>query len=260
MATAQFLSLNASAPAAVTAAVDDAVRRLFSVDVLNGRWRISLPVVCCTGIRVDVTVWPEGGGDSFLVTDDGLASKEIENGFFSERSFQRIAKERCTRYGALFDGQTMLFMRVGSEQLHGAIIAMANLTKEVVDETVEHSLRVKHESGLEKLVSRLGSAFPTAQIDINAKIVGQSTAEHEFDALVRTDRGLLAFDLFSKDGNSVNAAYTKLSDIARLDHGPKPIGITKSTAAIGPKLTLITSVADVLEIDAPVKLYGSLAA
>ena len=78
--------------------------------------------------------------------------------------------------------------------------------------------------------------------------------------MVETEGQVLAFDYFSKAGNSVNSAYATLSDIARLEDGPKPIGVTNSFKAIGSKLMLISSVAKVIEAEADVKDYQRLAA
>lgn len=255
MGTSHLLSVNHPIDPVLAAAVRDMV----SIDMLNGRWRVGLPVVCCTGSRVDVTVFPEGGS-TYLVTDDGVAFNEIASGFFSERSFARVARDRSERAGAAFDGHSLLFIRVSADQLRGALMAMANLVKEVVDLTIEHSLRVRQETALEAMQDRLEAAFPKSEIEIDAKIFGESTALHTFDALVKTGGGLLLFEYFSKDGNSVNAAYTKMSDVARRKDAPKVVGVTRHLKEIGPKLTLLASVAKVIEVSSSVSAYERLAA
>jgi hypothetical protein len=65
---------------------------------------------------------------------------------------------------------------------------------------------------------------------------------------VKTAKGLIVFDTFSPQGNSVNSAYVKMADIGRSEAPPKGIAVTKRLSDVGPKLNLITSVAQVIEI------------
>lgn len=254
MGTPHTLSVNPVDPA-----LAEAIAGMVSIETLNGRWRVGLPVMCCTGSCVDVTVFPEGGS-TYLVTDDGAAFHEISSGFFSERSFVRVAKDRAERAGARFDGHSMLFMRVSADQLRGAILAMGSLVKDVVDSTIEHSIKTRSMSGLDAMHARLEQAFPAAKIEIAAKVSGDSTAVHTFDALVEVDSGLVLFEYFTKGGNSINAAYTKMSDVARLDDAPRVVGVTRHLKDIGPRLMLLSSVAKVIEVDSSLVAYERLAA
>lgn len=239
--------------------VDEAVARLVSSDVLNGRYRISMPVVTCTGSMVDVSVWPEPDG-GFMVSDDGSAYFEITSGAFSERIFGSVARARCAVYGALFDGGTMLFIRVAADRLRGAIIAMASLIKEVVDETITRSIKAKAERERDLLYDRLDTAFLKSNVERGVEVVGASTAGYTVDAVVKTDHGPIVFDLFTKDPISVAAAFTKLSDIYRLEDGPRLAAVTRDPSAVGPKLQLVSSVASVIRVDAAIETFRRLAA
>lgn len=240
--------------------MDELVRKLCTSEMLNSRYLLQMPVVTAFGSTVSVSVWPEGGGETFMVSDDGLAYHEITTAMGSERIFSRVAKAKSDRYGARFDGCSMLFIRVNKERLKGAVIAMASLTKEVIDETIEKSFAAKVSVDHERFIKKVASAFPCSKIHEHASIIGQSTTSYDIDALVEIEGRLLAFDYFSKGGNSVNSAYAKLSDIARLENGPKPIGVTNSVKEIGSKLMLISSVADIIEAEADVQDYRRLAA
>lgn len=226
--------------------LEGTIARLVQATEVNGRVVIQMPVTTQFGGGISVTLWPEGGG-TFMVSDDGMAYHEALTAAASERIFVRVARDACRRYGASFDGSSMLFIRVATDRLKGAIIAMASLVKEVVDETIERSYAAKSERDREDFVRRVENAFPRGAVKEHASVVGQSTTPHEFDAVVQTDRGTLAFDYFSKAAGSISAAYLKLSDIARLEDGPRPIGATPDPAALGTKLNLITSVARVIE-------------
>ena len=229
-------------------ALDEAVRSLVSSTFVQGRTRIHMPVVLATGSAAVVVVWPEGNGETFMVSDDGGALFEIMAGAFNETTFRAVAKERSDRYGAAFDGATMLYLRVSSGRLRGAIIAMANLVKEVVDETIERSVKQKANLIDLELWEKLGVAFSGFTIEKKAHLIGESTASYEFTAVVQLERATVAFDTFSAQGGSVNSVYVKMSDISRRETGPKGIAITRSIADVGPKLNLITSVARVAEI------------
>lgn len=244
--TASFLTENA--PNGRHPALDDAVRSLVTTSLILGRYRIDMPLLMPSGSMTTVTVWPEGQGETFMVTDDGAALFEIESGAFNERIFERVAKELCPKYGANFDKVAMFFLRVSADRLRGAIIAMANLMKEVVDETVQRSISQKAKQIDFELWDKLERTFSGIEVERRAHLMGESTADHEFSALLKTDRGPVVFDTFTAQGNSVNSVYVKMSDIGRSEHPPRGIAVTRRTAEIGPKLNLLTSVAQVVEI------------
>lgn len=240
--------------------IDSLVLELCSAETLNGRYVVQLPVQTAFGSLVSVSIWPEGGGDTFLVTDDGQAYQEIVNAAASEKIFAHVAAKACTRYGAEFDGYSMLMLRVGKAQLKGAVIAMGSLTKEVIDQTIEKSFAHAVDQAHERFMRRANEAFAQYKRTERARVIGESTAEYQVDLLVETDHGALVFDYFSKSGVSVNAAYVTLSDIARREDAPRPIGVTRRLGDVGPKLALLSSVAEVIEAGANVEAYARLAA
>lgn len=241
--------------------IETLVDELCSAEVLNGRYLIQMPVLTSIGSLVSVSIWPEGGdSSSFLVSDDGMALHEICTAMASERVFTRVAASKCRQAGAEFDGGSMLFMRVDRDRLKGAVVAMAALTRDVIDETIEKSFAEKVDKAREIFIGRASTAFLNFSRTENATIFGQSSMPYTVDLLIELDEKRLAFDFFSKSGNSVNAAYTKLSDIARSDDGPTPVGVTRRLSEIGPKLTLITSISRVIEAGADVSEYQRLAA
>ena len=230
-------------------ALDQAVREMVSSSFVQGRYRINMPVILASGSMASVTVWPEGGSDTFMVTDDGAALFELMSGAFSEKLFARVAKERCQRYGATFDGGAMLYLRVSAGQLKGAIITMANLMKEVVDETIQRSITQKASQIDFELWDKLERTFKGMQIQKRAHLIGESTAEHEFSAVLTTEKGLVAFDTFSSQGNSINSVYVKMADIGRNAEPPVTIAVTRRLEDLGPRLNLVSSVARVVQVD-----------
>ncbi len=231
-----------------SSALETAVSSLVSMSFSHGRFRVDMPVILPSGSSATVTIWPEGGGETFMVTDDGAALFEVTSGAFSEAIFGRIARERCARYGAMFDGATMLYLRVSADQLRGAIVTMANLMKEVVDETINRSLHQNMRQIDLELWEKLEHAFRGLKVERRVHLLGDSTASHEFSAVVTTSKGLLAFETFSAQGNSINSVFVKMADISRSDVPPKGFAVTRRVADIGPKLNLINSVAQVIEV------------
>lgn len=233
----------------VADAVSAAVARLVSSDALNGRYRIGLPIVLATGSCVDVSVWPEDAeGRSFMVSDAGTAFLEVAEVAFSSRTFNKVARERCEAYGATFDGDAMLFMRVSAERLRGSIVAMGSLIKEVVDQTIERALRAKHEPAMELLFDKLRAAYPGREVIHDATVYGASSASYTVDALVDDGQRGVAYEIFSKAPASVNAAFATFSDLSRSTEAPVPVGVTSDLNAIGPKLQLVSSVAKVVRL------------
>ena len=260
MATPTVIALSDDGAGGLREPLDRAVARMVSVDTLNGRWRVGMPVATLSGSLIDVSVWPEGDGDTFMVSDDGVAWREAQDAMASPRTFRSIARHAADKAGAVFDGHAMFFLRTDAARLQGAIIAMAGLTREVIDRTLEKAAHEKAQNDHDLLLARLGDAFPGRGLAEDATVLGRSGAEYKVDALVEIgDRGL-AFDHFTSAGASVNAAFVTLSDIARLEDGPMPIGVTPSLEAVGRKLTLISSVARVIPTSAPAENYALLAA
>ncbi|MDW3119385.1 MAG: hypothetical protein R8G60_17595 [Roseovarius pacificus] len=256
MATKDHIFINNAEP---DGSINDVVRTLCSSSFDNGRHRITLPTATAFGSLVNVSVYHEGG-ETFMVTDDGAAYHEITTAAANERTFSSVAKVHCARYGASFDGCSMIFMRVSGSRLRGALIAMGSLIKEVVDETIEKSFAAKVDHARERFVSHVASAFRDYERKEHAHIPGYSNTDHEIDFLVKLNGKSLAFDYFSGHGAAINSAYVKLSDIGRLEEGPAPIGVTPNPSKLGPKLTLISSVARVIAVDSDDKTYRRLAA
>lgn len=240
-------------------ALDEAVRSMVSSRFIQGRFQVEMPVVMPSGSCATVTIWPEGKGETFMITDDGAALFEVLSGGFNENLFARVARESCSRYGATFDGGSMFYLRVSSERLRGAIIAMANLMKEVVGETIQRSINQKARQIDFELWDKLERAFTGFKVEKRAQLLGESTARHEFSAVLHTERGMVAFDTFSSQGNSINSVYVKMADISRVDLPPKGIAVTSRIAGLGPKLNLVASVARVVEIDIQTEALQRLA-
>lgn len=236
-----------------------AVRDLVSCDLLNGRFRIGLPVVSVSGSRMDVSVWPNPDG-TFTVTDNAVALGELGGNPIAERIFNSIAAARAASYGIRVHRGAFAIERVSGDHLRGALVAVANLAKEVLDETNDRLVKTKRKALREDLFRRLDQAFPTASIDRDVTVHGSSTAAYDVAAVVKVDGEETIFDVFTRDPISIAAEFTKLSDLFRRDDSPRLVAVTREPEKVGPKLQLIASVAPIISVDVGLDQYRRLAA
>lgn len=240
-------------------AVAHSVRDLIGLDVLNGRYRVCVPLLMPSGSLLDVSIFPEPGG-TFMVSDSGAAWDEADNFGISHRAFARIAGAKAAETGAIFDGLALLMLRTSPDHLRMAIIEVANLARDVAIEAAESALRSRSASEHDLFAEAVKAAFPNAPVAFEVEFSGQSTATHRFDAMVDLGGRRALFDLFSKDPASVASTYLKLSDVYRADDAPGLVGVTRDPQAVGPKLELIASVARVVSLDAGPPVFVRAAA
>ena len=115
--------------------------------------------------------------------------------------------------------------------------------KDVVEETIHRAIHQKvRQVDLEPL-DKLRRAFADCPIERRAPVIFVSTAKPEFSAVLKTEAGLVAFDTFSTQGFSINSVHVKMADIGRRVAPPRGFVVTTRMGAIGPKLNLVTSLA-----------------
>jgi len=251
-AVIQSLSLSDSA--------DRAIASLVSARAVGSRVVITMPVASCTGSLVSVSLSERPSG-MFLISDDGCAFREVSDNLYSTKSFAAHAKKAATKYGATFDGYSMLFVEVDAARLKISIIAMATLAKEVIDATVAADSTEKADKQRDQMRERIGVAFKGANVIEDVGVSGYSTQEYQFDYLVEDARGRALFQYFNAKGVSINATFAKFSDVHQREDAPLIAGVTADLDAIGKRLILLRSVADSLICaSAPLTEYDLLAA
>lgn len=247
MAIADRLPVTSSAQG-LHALVQAVAADLVSAEMINGRVVIAMPVLTIGGTQVQVSVWMESA-DSLIVSDDGGAYHLIASACASETIFTRVAAREAQRHGAHFDGASMLFLRVAPDRLRGAIISMADLTRIVVNKTLEASFAERNNVAQEHFIARAEQAFGNWSVAVNATLIGFSNTEHQFDLVARRDNRLVAIDFFTASAQSISATFLKMSDLARLDDDVRRIAVTPDIATIGSKLALMHSVAHTRPVD-----------
>lgn len=243
----------------VNESIDAAVSRLVTCDYLNGRYRIGTPILTAAGSLVDVDVIPEPGG-TFTVSDGGVVKFEADATLHSMRALRTVARQKADEHQARYIDDGLYLLNIRPDRLKGAIISMANLTREIMDEVLLRSTKARRDLARDMLFERLDRAFGGDSVSHDAEIIGQSTAVYQVDAVVKRGDDLTVFNLFTRDPTSVSSAFMKLSDLHRLEWSPRLVAVTRDPDRVGPKLQLITSVASVVRLDAGVSTFARAAA
>jgi len=231
--------------------LEDAFRDLLSVERRGNKHVVDMPVVTYGGSRVQVCVEMAVDAKHAVVSDDGMAMHQTDAAAIPYAMFARVAREKAMQHGARFDGGSVFFFEVPIDRVRGAIIAMAELIREVVNTACERAAQDRGNTLRDALYSGLEDAFGASRVAHQYEVVGYSNADYRVDAMVESDSGPVVFDLFSRHPNSIAAIYTKFSDIRQLEAAPRLVAATRDVERVGPKLTLVSSVSRVIAATSP---------
>lgn len=239
---------------AIAAAIGDLVR----ARTTTSRTEIVLPVLYPNGSHVVVFIYPEG--DTFTVSDEGRAAAEAEMAGVHPRSFSAIASREAARVGATCDSRAFFFLRVSADRLVAAITILADLVRTSVALALD-KLAERPPSRLEeRLLEHLEHAFGGTNVQPHADVVGASNVAHRVHALVTFGSRSVVFDMFTAHHVSFNSAVSKFLDISHSDDAPTRVGVTKTRDKLGDRLSLIGSVAKVIELNSLDDVYRRAAA
>ena len=107
------------------------------------------------------------------------------------------------------------------------------------------------EGSIDRLVTRLTTLFPKAEVVREVEVRGASTHAWPVAAMVTTESGRAVFDVVKPSPVSVVFASAKFHDFARLEDAPARIAVVHRKAALGDLLTVVAQAARVVEDDAP---------
>jgi hypothetical protein len=238
--------------------IADAIGDLVRARSSATRTEIALPVLYPNGSHVVVTVYPDG--DAFTVTDEGGAAAEAEMAGVHLSTFSRIARHEAARVGAVCDSRAFFFLRVSVDRLTPAITILADLARGAVAAALE-KLAERSPTRLEaRLIDHLEHTFGGPNVHPRVEIAGASNVEHRVNALVTLGDRRVVFDMFTDHGNSFNAAVSKFLDISHREDAPARVGVTLNRERLGDRLSLIGSVAKVIDLDAMDEVYRRAAA
>lgn len=221
---------------------------LAKADMLDGRAYIRTPVLFPSGSTVVVVIEDEGGG-RYRLTD--LAQGHDEADLMGvAATYRRQASKVASLSGLALVDHAFVLPGIERNQLIAATMALANAPTRALERALARGAGRQKDAAVDKLLARLKSAFPRAEVKPGLEISGASTHAWDVDAVVTTDRGRAVFDLVSPSPISVAFAATKFHDIARLDPPPARIAVVRHKASFGDLLAVVAQAARVIEEDA----------
>lgn len=177
-------------------------------------WEESVRVVtqCLYPSNELVQVVVRGGTDTFVVSDEGNAFRELSAVGVeinkSDYSLRKLVDER----GLLLTDGVIASPRVNAEELGIAIAMVANASKEMAEWLFSHS-RIKRDRNFKSVLQQFLKARFNDHVKHEA-IVGASNKEHKFENLIVFPNGKrLIVDPVMHDANSINARLVANLDV-----------------------------------------------
>lgn len=236
--------------------IETAARSLVHIADSHQGKTITLPIFYPSGTAVSIEV--VNAGDHFVVTDDGLAYRELEL-VGAERLFKRNAEVVATQFGVTA-GRRSLYHVASIEQLVGSMADVGAASAQIVYRIFER-LAQRHDTAIaERLYGRLVDLFGENHVLADATISGASNHKWSVSALVHVDGKQIAFEAVSNHHSSVYSSATMFHDIALLEKKPTPIAVVENKSAMGEYIGILSQAANVIEADAPDSVLVKLAA
>ena len=236
--------------------VETVAGELVTVKHDAGRSFISTPLMYPNGTSVVVRI--EGAGGEYFVTDFGMGYEEAEM-MGAVNIYSRSGKFVAEAAGIGFDRHSFFALRVSRTQLAGAIVTVANCSKEAVSVAAYKLADRRSKDAASILYSRLVTVFPKRVVARNVPILGQSNTEWHVATIVRGDRYNAIFEPVSSHHVSVCAAATKFHDIAALEDAPSRVAVVKKKSEMKTYLAVLSQAASVIEQSASNDVYSEIA-
>ena len=210
--------------------VDEAVRSLVSTRHALAGSLVTMPVMYPSGASVVLEVAVHG--DRCFVSDMGTAFEEAEM-MGTSRYFKSEAARIAVGYGIRFDGRLMFVAEVPIDNVHGAMVVVANASGDAARAASNKQSERHEHDAKELLYERLVSVYQNRHVAKDAEAIGQSNHKWKISVLVRDRASTLMFEPVS--GYYITAVGTaaKFHDFAALECPPTRIAVIKSREDIG---------------------------
>jgi len=212
---------------------------LVDTSIKVGSAFISTPLLYPSGSHVVVRM--DGTGERWLVTDDGYGHLEAEMmGGLS--TFRRLARPLADRAGVGFDEGCFVVLEDERDALPGAVIAIANVSKQAVERTAFAVAERRIAISRDVFEQRLVAAFGTSSIAHNISIIGASGKEWDVDVGITCDSHVeRLFEFVTPRPASVAAAVMKFTDIRAIERAPRTAAVLSDRSHTEPPLVLLLS-------------------
>lgn len=236
--------------------VSNVVHSLVSARHESGGSFISMPVLYPSGSMVMVRIELHQEG-RFLVSDMGLGFQEADL-LGAGKIFTRSAATVAIRAGIHFDRQ-VFSLGVRQEQLVAAATVIAGCSQEAVQLAAFKLDEHQKSDATDRLYQRLVRVFSSQNVVRDAEIRGASSTSWQVATLVTSDGHKAVYEPVAAHPNSVASALAKFVDLSQLERSPARIAVVRSKEALGTRLSLISTAANVVEETVPDRTLERLA-
>ncbi|MGA9866413.1 MAG: hypothetical protein WBQ75_08225 [Acetobacteraceae bacterium] len=239
-------------------AIKAAVGALVSADYWPDASFVRLPFVYPGGTFVTIKIDPLSRS-RFRISDGGFGYRELEE-IGAQRAYPRTAASLDEEYGVNHNART-IYADATEQEIQGVIADVGAATLRLVDRIYANQREESPEGLVEELTERLLRLFGDRFVDLdNPSLVGASTASWDLTAVLRRDGKLIAFQAVGTHANSVYRTNAAFDDLAARDDAPSLVAVVEDKIALGPRLTLLSRNASIIEVQQPDSAYLSAAA
>lgn len=242
-----------SGSAEFRATVDKVAQQLAVAEHRDGWSFIKTPLLYPGGTSVVIRV--SDSHPEFVVSDFGLGNDEAEQ-MGALPNYASQARQVAKDAGIGFDTQAFFVVRATRDQLAGAIVTVANCSKDAVTLAWLKASQKRRADEVDALYQRLTAVFHD-RVARNVQVTGASEA-WDVAAVVRGAHRSTVFEPVSSQAGSVFKVHGKFSDIKRVTAPPRLVAVVHKKVEV-PHFGLLANVGDVIERDAPAASIASLA-
>lgn len=240
----------------INAIAEEVARALSYARCGNDGTMIVTPLMYPGGSRVVLRL--QESEDGYFISDMGAGRRESDLMGGGRAIYSKMARASAERFGVRFDSDMIFDVEVPYEAIVVAAIAVANASKEAVDQTAERLSEHRAADQRDKLWSRLEAAFPGAFVMREAAFQGASSS-WRFDAIIESGSHRSIFDLVSPHPASVHAAVSKFLDVKDLGFSaPNRVAVTLDGEHT-PHLPLLGRTAKIIQLSSAVDTFKAAA-
>ncbi|MFC3208208.1 hypothetical protein ACFOHJ_18450 [Aquamicrobium soli] len=195
------------------ALIEEIAKELVITGVDQGEGLIALPQTYPGGASVVVRV--RGSGDEFYVSDQGNGYMEAEL-LGGTSVFARLAPQIAQFHGVDYDGSCFFTTRVTREWLANAVLFIGSASRKTVEQTAQ-KLGQERDHDLTEVFRSTVREFFGVQAHFDYEMRGRSLKRWRFDAAIMRQGVPRLIELVSPSHVSINSAFVKFTDIARLE-------------------------------------------
>lgn len=190
--------------------IKQAMSDFISVLELRDGVKVATQCIYPSGAFVNVVV--RGGEDTFIVSDEGWAVREIESAGAHLANADKSLRQVVKPFGLEIHSGVIRSPQCGLSNLPAVIAIVANASSESAEWLFSHT-KIKHDEKFREAVA-LFLRRDYGKAVQEETIIGNSNKPHRFDNILRIDdHRKLLIDAVSNDRNSINARVVANLDV-----------------------------------------------